>query len=173
LAAAPSGNPSRSRSRDEPPFFPALPLPPSAPRKGSTSDGGEPKVEASNEQPRQPEKTIPEDLGSGASAAPEIPAGDTLESAAANVAGDARTSPHHDETWAAREKRRGEEEERLKAWAEARGKLGGRKVGEKGRGSEHILEPDAPNRRWIKQTRPEKFSGFGLNLNNTGQGATP
>ena len=100
----------------------------------------------------------------------------SLESAAHDTSGDARTVPGHDATLAERGARISAEEGRLRNWAEENGKLGGKLPREDHRGGEHTVqiphEDDKPQ-RVVKATRPDAQKGYGVALGSNSTGASP
>ncbi|MEP6673086.1 MAG: DUF935 family protein [Chthoniobacter sp.] len=97
----------------------------------------------------------------------------SLESALHDIRGDAPASPGHDELHAERQARVAREENQLRAWAEAHGKLKGRLPAEHARGGEHTVELVPHRGIVVKGTRPDAHHGYGIAYGSFSQGATP
>jgi hypothetical protein len=100
-----------------------------------------------------------------------------IESACIETGRGAETIPGHDATSSERETRVSTEQQRLRAWAEANGKLKGKLPREDARGGEHIVQipgdTEKANTRAIKATRPDANQGYGIAYGSHSQGATP
>lgn len=103
----------------------------------------------------------------------------SLESAAHDTGGGAQATAGHDAPQSARTARIATEQQRLRQWAEAHGKLGGKLPVEDvadGHHHEHdvqIHSEDSPG-RVLKATRPTAFEGYGYQINTYGPaGHTP
>ena len=97
----------------------------------------------------------------------------SVESAAHDTGRNAEASPGHDATGAERAQRIAVEQQRLKEWAAANGKLKGKLPREDARGAEHTVQIDEGSQRVIKATRPDSGTGYGIAYGSYSQGATP
>jgi hypothetical protein len=134
-------------------------------KKDSTSDSKSGKLKGENEPRTEPQDHPTRSGGAKGS----------LESAAHDTSGDARTSPGHDASLIERRSRISAEEGRLRKWAKENGKLGGNLPREDKRGGEHTVQlpsEDDKSQRVIKATRPEASAGYGIAIGSNG-GASP
>jgi len=100
-----------------------------------------------------------------------------IESACIETGQGEETTPGHDATSSERKARIAIEQQRLRAWAEANGKLKGKLPREDFRGGEHTVQTpgnaERANARIIKATRPDANQGYGIAYGSYSQGATP
>jgi hypothetical protein len=100
-----------------------------------------------------------------------------IESACVETGRGAEAIPGHDATSSERGARVAAEQQRLRAWAEANGKLRGKLPREDFRGSEHTVQipgdTEKANARVIKATRPDANQGYGISYGSYSQGASP